>query len=84
MREISDNFREYQNLSFLVDQLQMEVEKAREKSDRMKNQLQDLISKAAFSYVTLKNPKVSANMLFKASQSSDPALQAEATDAYRL
>lgn len=68
----------------MVEQLQREVDKAKEKTEKMRNQLEDLISKAAFSYVTLKNPSISANMILKASQSSDPAIQREINESYRL
>lgn len=84
LREVSDAFREYQNQAFTVEQLEKEVEKARDKSEKMRFQLQDLISKAAFTYVTLKNPSITSSMILKASQTNDPTVQREASDAYKL
>ena len=84
LREISDNYREYQNQDFMVAQLQKEVERAQEKTARMRVDLEDKISKVVFSYVTLKNPAITSTMIFKSSQSQDPAVQKEAADAYRL
>ena len=84
LREISDSYREYQNQDFTVAQLQKEAERAQEKATRMRVDLEDKISKAAFSYVTLKNPAITSTMIFKGSQSPDSQVQKEAADAYRL
>jgi adenylyl- and sulfurtransferase ThiI len=84
LRDISDKFREYQNQSFVVEQMRREVEKAHLKSLELNNELQDLISKTAFLYVTLKNPSITASMIFKANQNQDARVQGEADEAYRL
>lgn len=81
---MSDSFREYQNQMFTVEQLRREAEKANEKAQKMRFELEDRISKAAFTYVTLKNPTITSQMIFKASQTNDPAVQKEASDAFRL
>ena len=84
LRDIPDRFRDYQNQSFVVELMKREAERAHLKSVEMQNELQDLISKSAMMYVTLKNPTISANMIFKASQNNDASVQREADEAYRL
>lgn len=84
LREISDAFREYQNQYFAVEQLRKEVEKADQKAAKMQFELEDMISKASFTYVTLKNPKITSQMIFKAGQTNDESVQRETTEAYRL
>ena len=84
LRDISDKFREYTNQTFVVEQMRREVEKAHLKSLEIDNELQDLISKTAFLYVTLKNPSITASMIFKANQTQDARVQTEADEAYRL
>ena len=84
LRDISDRFREYQNQCFVVEVMRREAERAQQKSLEMQNQLQDLISKSALMYVTLKNPNITASMIFKNGQTQDPVVQQEADDAYRL
>ena len=84
LREISDGYREYQNQTFMVEQLQKEAERAQDKSTRMRVDLEDKISKAAFSYVTLKNPGITSKMIFNSGQKQDADVQKESADAYRL
>lgn len=84
LRDVSDRFREYQNQNFVVEQMRREAERAHQKSLEMQSELQDLISKSAMMYVTLKNPAISPNMIFKASQNNDASVQREADEAYRL
>lgn len=84
LREISDSFREFQNQAFSVELLRREAEKASEKSNQMRLNLEDLISKAAMSYVTLKNPAMTSATIFKATQTQDPAVEREVTEAHRL
>ena len=84
LRDISDRFREYQNLVFVAEVMKREAERAQQKTVELQNQLQDLISKAALMYVTLKNPNITASMIFKNGQTQDAVVQREADDAYRL
>lgn len=84
LRDISDRFREYQNQEFVVEQMRREAERAHQKSLEMQSELQDMISKAALLYVTLKNPSINASMIFKATQNNDTTVNREADEAYRL
>lgn len=84
LRDVSDRFREYQNQVFVVEQMRREAERAHQKSLEMQSDLQDMISKAALLYVTLKNPSLNASMIFKTGQNQDQAISREADEAYRL
>jgi hypothetical protein len=63
LHNISDAYRAYLSHKLSVEVLRRELDQAEQRTVEVGNTLEDLISKAAFSYTTLENPKIRPEMI---------------------
>lgn len=68
LRVISDTYRNYQSQSVTLELLRRELRQLEQKKDSLAHQLDDLISKCAFTYTSLENPKIKADMIINSSE----------------
>ena len=67
VRLMSDNYRSYLSQKLAVDVLKRELLHAEQKVQDIGNSLDDQISKCAFTYTSMENPKIRPEMIINGS-----------------
>jgi len=68
LKQLSNNYRAYLCQRMLIDKMEHDLKTAREKSAEYLRQMQDQISKIAFTYSMVENPAIRADMIISGSK----------------
>jgi hypothetical protein len=68
LKAVSSSYRAYQGQKILVDKMQYELEQANIKIVELGRHLDDQISKIAFSYTMIENPRIRPEQIINGSQ----------------
>lgn len=71
-RALSDYYRAYQSHKLIIEVLKKDLRDAELKAIEMNKSLDDQISKVAFTFTTLENPSIHADMIISNNKNADP------------
>ena len=75
LRSISDTYRHLQSHLLTIEALNQEIETAKRRALEVGRNLEDMVSKAAFSYTTLQDPSLTAEAIIHGDRAGDSAVQ---------
>jgi hypothetical protein len=68
LRNISAMYRAFLGQKLMVDKLTLDLEEANKKTQEIGRQLEDQISKSAFTYSSIENPKLRPDLIINGSE----------------